>query len=154
MGPQMATAAPMPNTYLSIMAAQSSNKPQPTTYAAIRYRRNAAMILGGTTGAAARVVGLLPASEAERSVISPAGSTGTSAVLLGQGCQRLVVCGQFRVVVIIFADHRDGDGHCLVGALHAAVPTVLARFLGIVGRLGSLVRRGEFAVSARAFPTR
>src|SRR6478736_5630706 len=123
MGPQMATAAPMPNTYLSIMAAQSSNKPQPTTYAAIRYRRNAAMILGGTTGAAARVVGLLPAGEAERSVISPVGSTGTSAVLLGQGCQRLVVCGQFRVVLIIFADHRDGDRDRLARALQPAVPT-------------------------------
>src|SRR6478735_12687969 len=120
MGPQMATAAPMPNTYLSIMAAQSSNKPQPTTYAAIRYRRNAAMILGGTTGAAARVVGLLPASEAERSVISPVGSTGTAAVLLGQGCQRLVVCGQFWVVIVVLADRGDRDRHGLAGALPAS----------------------------------
>src|SRR6478752_3811518 len=101
----MATAAPMPKAYLSTMAAQSKSNPHPTTYAAIRYRRNAAMILGGTTGAAAAVVRLLPVGEAERSVISPIGSTGTSAVLLCQGCQRLVVCGQFGVVIIIFADH-------------------------------------------------
>src|ERR1700712_3939747 len=101
----MATAAPRPNTYFSTMAAQSSSRPQPTTYAAIRYRRNAAMILGGTIGAAPWAVVFRPAGDAERSVISPVGSTGTSAVLLGQGCQRLVVCGQFRVIIVIFADH-------------------------------------------------
>src|SRR6478735_3367651 len=130
MGPQMATAAPMPNTYLSIMAAQSSNKPQPTTYAAIRYRRNAAMILGGTTGAAAAVVRLLPVGEAERSVISPVGSTGTSAVLLCQGCQHLV------------------------GTLQPAAPPRSSRPCRVIGGLDALVRRARLAVAGRVVPVR
>src|SRR6476469_2836003 len=136
----------MPKTYLSTMAAQSSNNPHPTTYAATRYRRHADMILGGTTG---RAVGecLMPVGDAGTSVMSPAGSTGTSAVLLGQGCQRLVVCGQFRVVIIIFADHRDGDGDRLARALQPTVPT---------GRLRRsscglcLVRRPALAIGRRS----
>src|SRR6476469_1748291 len=107
----MATAAPMSNTYFSTMAAHRISRPQPTTNAATLYRLKADRIFGGTTGLARGAAGPAPDALSVMvcggSVSSPVGSTGTAAVLLGQGCQRLVVSGQFWVVIVIFADHCD-----------------------------------------------
>src|SRR5664279_4759583 len=113
-GPQISTAAAIPKAYFSTIAVHSSSNPTPTTYAATRYRRNAAMIFGGTAGfraAAGAVPEPLPDRGFGVSVSSPVGSTGTAAVLLGQGGQRPVVLGQFRVVLIIIAHHRHRDDH-------------------------------------------
>src|SRR5450755_2551245 len=143
-GPQISTAAATPKTYLSNIAAHSSSNPTPMTYAATRYRRNAAMIFGGTAAAAGAVPEPLPDRGFGVSVSSPVGSTGTAAVLLGQGGQRPVVLGQFRVVLIILAHHRHRDDHGPARPLRveAAAPAGGARWLlgrSIVGVGGPVV---------------
>ena len=102
------------------------------------------MIFGGTAGrggAADRsggepdgpTGGALPPG----AVTSRAGSTATSAVLLGQGGERPVVCGQFRIVIVVFADGRDRHGHAVERSLpqvggHLLVAGLLIASLGLV----------------------
>src|SRR6478752_3907558 len=131
-GPQIATNCGRSKKYLSTIAAHRISRPQPTMNAAILYRLNAAMTFadfglpafGRADGAFAGVV---------VSVMSPAGSTGTTAVLLGQGGQRLVVRGQFGIVGIFLVHGSDAE--------HAALarPLPIAAF-GRPGLVGG--RRG------------
>src|SRR5664279_669820 len=84
------------------------------------------MIFGGTVGAPAppepggRPAGSWPADGVGVAVMSPDGSTGTTAVLLGQSGQCSVVSGQLGVVDVVVADGRHGDGDALGRALAAA----------------------------------
>src|SRR6478609_2343624 len=138
MGPQIATNCGMSKRYLSTIVPQRISSPQPTTNAAIRYRLNAARIFGDIVPAACPAAGLGVA------VMSPAGSTGTTAVLLCQGGERLVVRGQFGVVGIVLRHGGDAQHDPFGGPLTIlAVRTcdgrlVLARRFG---RPGTVRRR-------------
>src|SRR6478752_2409460 len=118
-GPQIATNCGRSKKYFSTIAAHKISSPQPTTNAAILYRLNAAMTLAdfgfaGFDPADGAVTGVGVA------VMSPAGSTGTTAVLLGQGGQCLVVRGQFGIVGIFLVHGSDAEHDALARPLPIA----------------------------------